>query len=510
MFGAGVCKADVQRLTSDDLAKHLGDPYWRLNNLYHIIDKDEGQKVLFRMNRAQDNLYRSMHNRNIVLKARQLGMSTFVCLFFLDQCLFNPNTSAGVVAHKLQAAEHIFKSKIKYPYENLPDEVKAMVSTKDDSARMLTFSNDSSIEVDQSLRSGTKHLLLVSEYGHTCARDPEKAREVRTGALNVIAPTKNNVVFIESTAEGQEGHFFQLCEEAQTKERQGGELTLMDYRLHFYGWFWDASYTLDANVAIPVEYQEYFAKLEKMGIELTDGQKAWYVVKAQEQGDDMKREYPSFVKEAFEGARDGSYFGQQMAILDSRGRIGPVPHDPRYPVDTFWDIGRRDATAIWFFQRIGMENCFLRYYENDGEDAPHYVKKLIELSASERYAYGTHYLPHDAGNQTFCGSTRQRLKDLRLPGQVRVGQRIDDKSKAIEAARMVLPTCRFDAQGCDQGLKRLRNYRKEWDSRRGVWKPIPLHDENSHGADAFMEFATNFQPRSRHRRMKYRTDKMYA
>ena len=104
-----------------------------------------------------------------------------------------------------------------------------------------------------------------------------------------------------------------------------------------------------------------------MGIDLTDNQKAWYVVKAQEQGDHMKREYPSFAKEAFEGARDGSCFGKQMAFLDSKGRIGPVPHDPQYPVDTFWDIGRRDATAIWFFQRIGMENCFLRYYENDGE-----------------------------------------------------------------------------------------------------------------------------------------------
>ena len=175
-------------MNTDDLAKHLSDPHWRLNNLYFIIDKNEGAKVLFRMNRAQEDLYRSMHNRNIVLKARQLGMSTFVCLFFLDQCLFNPNTAAGVVAHKLQAAEHIFKTKIKYPYEHLPDEVKAMVRTKDDSARMLTFSNDSSIEVDQSLRSGTKHLLLVSEYGHTCARDPDKAAEVRTGALKCYRP----------------------------------------------------------------------------------------------------------------------------------------------------------------------------------------------------------------------------------------------------------------------------------------------------------------------------------
>src|SRR5829696_9052324 len=93
------------------------------------------------------------------------------------------------------------------------------------------FSNNSSIRVGTSLRSGTLQYLHVSEYGKLCAKYPEKAREVRTGALNTIQ--SGQVVFIESTAEGQEGHFFELSEAARAKERRGVPLTPLDFKFLF-------------------------------------------------------------------------------------------------------------------------------------------------------------------------------------------------------------------------------------------------------------------------------------
>ena len=74
-----------------------------------------------------------------------------------------------------------------------------------------------------SLRSGTLQYLHVSEYGKICAKFPDKAREVRTGALNTV--DKNGIVFIESTAEGQDGHFFELCQAARTpaQHRRGAD-----------------------------------------------------------------------------------------------------------------------------------------------------------------------------------------------------------------------------------------------------------------------------------------------
>ena len=137
----------------------------------------------------------------------------------LDACLFNANVRAGTIAHTLADARTIFRDKVKYPYENLPEGLRRHRSVVKDSADELMLSNNSSLRVGTSLRSGTLQYLHVSEYGKLCAKFPEKAKEVRTGALNTIQA--GQVAFIESTAEGQEGHFHDLCREAQGQRRRG-------------------------------------------------------------------------------------------------------------------------------------------------------------------------------------------------------------------------------------------------------------------------------------------------
>ena len=93
------------------------------------------------------------------------------------------------------------------------------------------LSNNSSIRVGTSLRSGTLQYLHISEYGKLCAQFADKAREVRTGALNTFQA--GQVVFIESTAEGKEGHFFEMCETAQAKQRMGTHLTAARLQISF-------------------------------------------------------------------------------------------------------------------------------------------------------------------------------------------------------------------------------------------------------------------------------------
>ena len=100
----------------------FGDPLWRINNLYWIIDKG-GQKVKFKLNWAQQKLYEERWYLNIILKARQLGVSTYICMLFLDRCLFNSNVTAGIIAHTREDAEHMFK-RIKFAYDNLPEPIK--------------------------------------------------------------------------------------------------------------------------------------------------------------------------------------------------------------------------------------------------------------------------------------------------------------------------------------------------------------------------------------------------
>lgn len=469
--------------------EQFSDPRWRLNNLYWIQD-EEGRRVKFEMNWTQEKLFAEMWYLNLVLKARQLGFTTFIQLFMLDACLFNSNVAAGTIAHTLQDAINIFERKAKYPYDNLPDGLKAARTADASSARQLRFNNGSRLEVGTSLRSGTFQYLHISEHGKICARYPEKAREIRTGALNTVHA--GQMVFIESTAEGREGDFFDFCQQARNHQRTGRDLTKLDYKFQFFPWWRHPGYVLDpAGVVLESRHEEYFRKLEvEEGITLTPEQKAWYVKKLETQNEEMGREFPSTADEAFAASIEGAYFSREMAKARKDGRISSVPHDPSIPVNTFWDLGVNDMNCIWFHQRVGHENRFIDYYENHGEGLAHYVQAL----QSKGYTYGEHYFPHDVEVMELgTGKSRaQTLRDLGLR-TIRTVPRTADLLADIHTTRNAIAGCWFDEARCATGIKHLDAYRKEWDDRLGVWKDRPRHDEASHGADAFRTFAIGYR-----------------
>lgn len=480
------------------------DPRWRLSNLYTITDKS-GRAVPFRPNASQLQFLDELHDLNIILKARQLGFTTLCCLIYLDASIFNPNTRAGVIAHKLDDAKVIFRDKIKFPYDNLDEGLKAQVHTKQDSADTLTLANNSSIRVSTSMRSGTLQYLHVSEFGKICSQYPEKAREIVTGALNTIQA--GQFVVIESTAEGQEGKFYEMVQTARAKQASGDPLTELDFKFHFYPWFEDPAYALTNNrPVISDEDNRYFDKLEAdLGIALSFEQRAWYVKKAETQGGDMRREFPSTPDEAFEQALEGAYFSNELLIAAKQRRIGGFPFVPGAPVNTFWDLGRNDFTTIWLHQFVDGFHRFVGYYENSGEYISHYISWVREWARERNAVFGEHYLPHDGDRQSLWlpEGTMSVMSDLSF--HPLIVKRPQNKIEAINIARGKFAACHFDEAGCATGLKRLKMYRKEWDDMRGVWKDRPMHDDASHGADGFMTFATsNYEPPKPVRRDRYR------
>ena len=460
----------------------FGDLRWRLNNLYYIQD-ETGARVKFQMNWAQEELFKDLWYNNLILKARQLGFSTFIQVFFLDTCLFNSGMSAGTIAHTRVAAEDIFNKKIKYAYNNLPEGLRDARPAVEDSARRLSFNNESDITVGTSLRSGTYQRLHISEYGKLCAQWPEKAREVRTGALNTIHA--GQMAFIESTAEGQEGHFFELCQKAQEKQRRGLDLSPLDFKFFFFPWWKEERYQLNLVGEIPADKQEYFEELESKGISLTPQQKAWYVAKAEMQQEDMFREFPSTAEEAFKASVEGAYYAKQFVKLDKQGRIGNVPPHPSLGTETWWDLGLGDLMSIWWVQRDGAEYRVINYYQSSGEGLEHYAKKLAEVQEELDLTYTGHLWPHDGNVRILDEKGRQRTEVMRGLGYDPEVQQRGLIQTGIEAVRGILPLCRFDAERCSEGLRGLRNYRKDWDENNSTWKKTPRHDENSHPADAF-------------------------
>jgi hypothetical protein len=186
---------------------------------------------------------------------------------------------------------------------------------------------------------------------------------------------------------------------------------------------------------------------------------------------------------SFDAAIPGAYYAQVLAEAERLGRVLPIAHEPALPVHTGWDLGIGDPTAIWFAQVVHGEPRLIDYYEASGVGLEHYVAQL-RAGHRAHWVYGQHFFPHDLRVKEL-GSGLSRVDVLRgfgLSPTVLPAASVDD---GIAQARFILRKSWFNAERCGTGLKLLRQYRSEWDDKRQVLKPVPLHDFTSHCADAF-------------------------
>lgn len=199
------------------------------------------------------------------------------------------------------------------------------------------------------------------------------------------------------------------------------------------------------------------------------------------QGDMTPEQYAQEFECSFEAAILGAYYARELRELESGGRICPVPVERSALVHVAWDLGVGDSTALVFCQVVGREWRIVDYYEANGVGLDHYVQVLN----GKGYTYGDQILPHDVGVREL-GTGRSRLEVLDSLGvrnvKVLPATSVDD---GINAVRMTLSKCWFDATRCHDLLEALRQYRTEYDDRLKRFKPRPLHDWTSHAADAF-------------------------
>lgn len=488
----------IELLNPEQLTEALADPMWRLNNLYFITAKEDedgnGLVVRFRMNEAQRRLAENLWFRNIIPKARQLGFTTFACILALDYCLFTPNFQAGIIAHTDGAAKKLFRDKVLFAYERLPEALREAMPLKKQSAEELQFANNSSILVSTSMRGGTMQFLHISEFGKICARFPHRAREIVTGSLPAVP--SSGIVMIESTAEGRDGDFYKMTMRAKALAEEGRQLTSKEYRMHFFPWYEGPDYRMDPEgVIVTDKDHEYFDKLEaQLGITLGLDRRAWYCATRDGDfsGDEQKmwQEYPSTVDECFQVSSEGCYFTKQLTQARKEGRITRIPVMPGVPCFTFWDIGNSDGTAIWVIQRIGNEWRCIHFIEGWGEPYSHYVSEIQKLGL----IWDTMFLPHDADHvrqgQSSNKSPRQMLEEL-MPGvRFEIVPKIDEVNWGIQQTRDVFPMLHFDTLRCKEGIVHLENYKKRWNERQAVWSDQPdKAGGHSEAADALRQFA---------------------
>jgi hypothetical protein len=203
-------------------------------------------------------------------------------------------------------------------------------------------------------------------------------------------------------------------------------------------------------------------------------------------------EYDRELETSFDAAIKGAVYGPQMKAIDGESRATTAPWEPRLTVSTAWDLGIGDSTCIWFAQQVGQEVRIIDYYEASGVGLEHYVKVLKQLP----YAYDDHIVPHDA-DVSELGTGKRRVEtmaELGIPrGRIRILPRTSVEDR-INAARLLLPRCYFDAGKCERGLEALRSYQYEFDEKLKTFRRRPLHDWSSHAADAFGYLAQGLRP----------------
>jgi hypothetical protein len=190
---------------------------------------------------------------------------------------------------------------------------------------------------------------------------------------------------------------------------------------------------------------------------------------------------------SFDAPTFGAYFAAELRRMEDDGRLASIPIDRAVPVHTAWDLGYSDSTAIWFIQCVGKERRLIDYAEASGMGFDYYAKLLKDKG----YVYGDHYFPHDIA-QHMIGMDRSRMETLRSLGISATVVPQGDLNDGINATRRLLDSCWIDRKRCSRGLECLRQYRREWDDKGKVWKPKPLHDWASHGADSLRTFAVGF------------------
>lgn len=190
---------------------------------------------------------------------------------------------------------------------------------------------------------------------------------------------------------------------------------------------------------------------------------------------------------SFTAGVEGAYYARLMDEVDRQGRVMNVRYDPRYPVRTAWDLGYGDATAIWMAQTVGNEVRLLRYIQDRGQPLRFYHEQLAKTG----YSIIQDILPHDAGAHEL-GTGQSREETLRSLGRNPRVLPIVKKDDQIEAVRNLIPRCVFDAEGTALGRKALRHYRVDTNRRTGEGR-LPLHDQWSHGADAFAQLAVGLR-----------------
>lgn len=455
----------------------LQSQHWRLDNLYTIKDK-MGEERILKLNHAQTTtLVKYRHNKKIILKSRQQGISTLYVAYYLDKCLFQNGYEAGIQSYGRSESRKL-KRRALLMWDKLDPLIKDMIGVKllKSNEEGLEFSNGSVLKIGN-FRGDTLQGLHVSELAKISKLYPEKANELKTGAFQAVSV--NSRITIETTAEGNTGLFVEMWQKAEAIALSGRPLTPMDFQAIFLPWYNDPDCYMSHDYPPNDIGIKYLKELEEElpELELEQGQLNWLYAKISELEEDFDREYPATPERAFSVSVHGAYFTKQLKRIKDTDRIEFVEYNPKYPVHVAFDLGLNDEMVLLFCQVVQGRPYIIDEYHNTGEGIPYYVD--VMKSKPYNHNYGKIILPHDAKVKDLS-TGRARVDTFRQLGLTNlvILPRLSFQ-ESIEMARSFLDGGVVIADRCDNTISALQNYRKKFDKALEVYMNIDVHDIHS-------------------------------
>lgn len=223
---------------AEKLKKIFANPVLFIESFVKIVDKS-GKLVPFKLNEQQNELVNGLDKYNIVLKSRQLGITSVSCAISLYHAITKPNTTCLLMSYSLESATGIFE-KLKQMYYEIPESIR--VGLMNNNKKELKFVNGSRIVI---ATCGTKDVArgLTITYAHLSEVGFMKETVGKQLLAIEQALTPNGKIVLESTANGL-NYFSELWNKAESKESM--------YKPFFFNW-------IDDKVMFKDEY-EMFAK----------------------------------------------------------------------------------------------------------------------------------------------------------------------------------------------------------------------------------------------------------
>lgn len=487
-------------MTELEFRKHHEDAVWRLNNLYWVKAVDTGKAVPFVPKAEQrvliDAVYVKKLRNILVPKARQLGISTVICLIILDSLLFHGGVQCAIIDLTQPDATKKLRNKILFAFEHLPEVLRQQYEVLKSNdhvfslkARGAADDGESEVQAGMNARGDTFQILLISEWGKIQFSDPIRSEEILTGAMPAA---KKGIRFIETTWKGaKQGHLWKIMDRAmQTKAE---DMTAEDFNLFFFPWWGDPDYALEGNVRqISDDCVKYLDETEaEIGkrkgehFEFSPQQRLWYFKVALAKGLFRYEEYPSLLEECFRAPIEGAIYADILDKLRTTGAVRPGAVDRTLLVHTCWDLGSPINTVTWYFQVVGAE---IRVIDLDHEEDLTPAERVAKI-LGKGYLLGWHFLPHDALGTQKSGRTFQM--DLHALGlkNTRVVPQTVDIWVGINHLRGILSRFTFRVPECERGLDMLGAYHTKRETAGGTALDIPVHDSSSHYADGLRTLA---------------------